>query len=469
MCHCVGRGKLELVVQELWPSVRAKASHSLAVGSTILALAVVCMLSGCGTSVTRGSGGLASGSDTASELGARSDTELGRKLNGQHQLIVANTSLNVGWLQQFYARHNFQPVWENHQAQANALIDAIMRTGDQGLDPDWFHARLLRQNSELSSIDRDLLLSDAFLSYADALARGVVPPERRGDDEVLTPEPISVAAAVDDALTRPDPAAEIDALAPTTPTYKALLQALKTEQSRNVIDGSRLRTIVVNLERQRWLPRQLPADRVWVNVADERLVSYRANNPVFSTRVVVGEDVKINQSPEFSTKIDAVFYNPPWVIPRDIAAKEILPKAKLDPNYLATNHMVALPCGEVEQLPGPDAGLGFIMFDMPNHFDVYLHDTPDRDIFSRTNRRLSHGCIRVQHPRELAALLMSQPISEIDAGIEKGDTTRNDLPVPVAVFVVYETAFVDTHGTLQFRPDFYRRDAAIWNRMQRSH
>lgn len=468
MCRCIGRGKLELVVQELLPSVRAKASQSLAVGSTILALAVVCMLSGCGTSVTPGSGGLASGSDTASELGARSDTELGNKLNGQHQLIVANTSLNVGLLQQFYARHNFQPVWENHQAQANALIDAIMGAGDQGLNPDWFHAKLLRQNSNLSSIDRDLLLSDAFLSYADALARGVVPPERRGDDEVLKPEPIDVAAAVDNALTRPDPAAAIDALAPTTPTYTALLQALKTEQFRNGVHGSRLHTIVVNLERQRWLPRSLPADRVWVNVADEQLVFYSADNPVFSTRVVVGEDIKINQSPEFSTKIDAAYYNPPWVIPSDIAAKEILPKAKLDPNYLVANNMVALPGGEVEQLPGPDAGLGFLMFDMPNHFDVYLHDTPDRDIFSRANRRLSHGCIRVQNPRELAALLMNQPTSEIDAGIEKGGTTRNDLPVPVPVFVVYETAFVDTHGVLQFRPDFYQRDAAIWNQMQMS-
>jgi murein L,D-transpeptidase YcbB/YkuD len=106
---------------------------------------------------------------------------------------------------------------------------------------------------------------------------------------------------------------------------------------------------------------------------------------------------------------------------------------------------------------------------MPNRFDVYLHDTPDRDIFSRTNRRLSHGCIRVQNPRELAALLMGQSIGEIDAGIEKGGTTRNDLPVPVPVFVVYETAFVDSHGVLQFRPDFYRRDDAIWNQMQGSH
>ncbi len=82
--------------------------------------------------------------------------------------------------------------------------------------------------------------------------------------------------------------------------------------------------------------------------------------------------------------------------------------------------MVMLANGEVEQLPGPDAGLGLIMFDMPNRFDVYLHDTPDRDIFSRENRRISHGCIRVQNPRDFAALLMEQPIDAIDRGDRGG-------------------------------------------------
>ena len=128
--------------------------------------------------------------------------------------------------------------------------------------------------------------------------------------------------------------------------------------------------------------------------------------------------------------------------------------------------MVLLANGEVEQLPGPEAGLGLIMFDMPNRFDVYLHDTPDRYIFNRDNRRISHGCIRVQNPREFAALLTDQPIDAINQGIATGNTTRNDLPTPVPVFVVYQTAFVDTDGTLQFRPDFYNRDAAIWQSLQ---
>jgi murein L,D-transpeptidase YcbB/YkuD len=230
-----------------------------------------------------------------------------------------------------------------------------------------------------------------------------------------------------------------------------------------------VRKIVVNLERQRWLPRPLPADRVWVNVADERLVLYRADQPVFSTKVIVGQDVEHNQSPEFHTMIEATVYNPPWVIPADIAAAEYQPKIDRDPDYLTRNNMVMLPNGEMEQLPGPDAGLGLLMFDMPNRFQVYLHDTPDKQFFSRDNRRISHGCIRLEKPREFAALLMQQPVDAIDQAIAMGSTTRKNLPAPVPVFVVYETAFVDTDGALQFRPDFYKRDAGIWQQLQRGH
>lgn len=398
------------------------------------------------------------------------NTDLHGLIDGARELVVSGARLNVGLLRRFYARHDFDPVWATRRAQANSLMVAVLRAGDQGLNPELFHATRLRNGATLSPLQREVLLSDAFLSYADALARGAVPVEHRRGNESLTPEPIDVAAVLDEAADSHNPSEVIEALAPTTPTYQALRQALRQYRSGSPASDkattTRLRTIEVNLERQRWLPRLLPANRAWVNVADERLILYRADQPVFSTRVVVGEDVERNQSPEFYATIGASFYNPPWVVPADIARAEILPKLSHDPDYLNRNKMVMLTNGEVEQLPGPDAGLGLIMFDMPNRFDVYLHDTPDRDVFSRDNRRISHGCIRVQNPREFAALLMDQPIDAINRGIATGNTSRNDLPTPVPVFVVYHTAFVDTGGMLQFRPDFYNRDAAIWRSLQ---
>ena len=401
----------------------------------------------------------------------QANTELRTRIGDTPDLVVAGAQLNVALLQRFYARHGFEPVWTARPAQTQSLVDAVMRAGDQGLNPNLFHADLLRHTAALPPTERDLVLSDAFLTYADALARGAVPVERRSGDEVLAPEPTDVPALLDAAVDSPDPGAAIDALAPRTPTYLALRKALRTYRpgaaSGNAIATNRVRTIEVGLERQRWLARPLPADRVWVNVAAQQVALYRGGRPIFSARVVVGEDVRRNQTPEFRATIDASFFDPPWVVPADIVTAEILPKIERDPKYLARNHMIMLAGGEAEQLPGPDAGLGLIMFDMPNRFDVFLHDTPDRFIFNRDNRRISHGCIRVQNPRELGALLLQEPLNRINQGIAIGSTTRHDLPTPVPVFVVYETVFLDAGDTLQFRPDFYQRDAKIWQELER--
>ncbi len=426
----------------------------------MIAVAAACALAACG---------IVPLPDTDDSWMQHADTDLGMRLEGAP--AIAGERLNIALLRRFYARHGFEPVWTNRQAQVRSLLDAVARAGDQGLDPEMFHAHLLRHGTHLTPLDRDVLLSDAFLSYADALARGAIPVERRRTDEILTPEPVDVAAALDAAIDSPDPGAAIETLAPTTRTYLALRQALRKYRSgpaaghKDTTD--RLRTIDVNLERQRWLPRALPADRAWVNVANQQLVLYSADRPIFSTRVVVGEDVRHNQTPEFRATIDASFFNPPWVIPKDIVTAEILPKIKHDPNYLARNKMIMLAGGEAEQLPGPEAGLGLLMFDMPNQFDVYLHDTPERNIFNRENRRISHGCIRVQNPRDFAALVLQQPIDRINQGIAMGGTTRHQLPTPIPVFVVYQTAFLETNGALQFRPDFYHRDADIWQQLER--
>jgi murein L,D-transpeptidase YcbB/YkuD len=401
---------------------------------------------------------------------APANTELRQLIEDGSRSVLPGERLNVELLRRFYARHGFAPVWGTRQSQAEALINAVMRADDQGLDPELFHADLLRSSATLPTPDRELLLSNAFLSYADALARGALPVERRRDDEVLTPEPIDVAAVLDTALDSPDPAAVIEALAPTTPTYRLLRQALHDVRAGLPVGGAvggktavtRLREIEVNLERERWLPRQLPADRVWVNAADQRLVLYREGQPAFATRVIVGQDERRHQSPEFQASIEGIWFNPPWTIPDEIATNEIMPQVKRDPTYLARHGMVMLPDGGLQQLAGANSGLGQLLFDMRNRFDVYLHDTPSRNLFGRDDRRISHGCIRVEDPQKLAALLMQQPIDAIQETIAAPGTVRKDLPKSVPVFVVYETAFADADGKLQFRADIYGRDGEIW-------
>jgi murein L,D-transpeptidase YcbB/YkuD len=397
---------------------------------------------------------------------AHGDTELGKLLDSGPELTVAGERVNIALLRRFYARHRFAPVWTDRQKQADALTDAVTHAGDYGLSGERFHANVLHSSETLPSLDRELLLSDAFLSYADALARGVMPIEHRPDDQALAPEPVDVTATLDAAIDDPDPAAALEALAPATPTYRLLRLALQNVHTDNPVGGrtatNRLREIAVNLERERWLPRRLPPDRVWVNVADERLVLYRDDRPVFTTKVIVGQDERRNQSPEFQTMIKGITFNPPWNIPEDIATNEILPKANGDPDYLEKHNMVRLPNGVLQQRAGPNGALGHFLFDMQNRFDVYLHDTPSKDLFTRDNRRISHGCIRVENMRELAALLMKQSVEDIDQTTATGETTDKNLPEPVPVFVVYQTAFADADGKLQFRPDAYGRDAQVW-------
>ena len=384
--------------------------------------------------------------------------------------VVAGETLDGALLRRFYTRRDFEPVWTTRQAEARAFKAAVLRARDHGLDPDLFHADLLRRMESFPPDRRELLLTHAVLTYAEALAFGAVPPSRRKDREALKREPVDVTEVLHEALDGPDPVAAIEVLAPQTPTYQALRDALQHQRNslrpdRNRVN--RLRVIEANLERQRWLPRELPADRVWVNVPDQQLILYRDDRPVFVTRVVVGEATDRKQSPEFHTVIESALFNPPWIIPNDIVEADIRPMLKQDPLYLVKNKITLLPNGDAKQAPGPQAGLGAVMFEMPNRFDVYLHDTPDKEAFSRDNRRLSNGCIRVQNPLELAALLMDEPMEAIQKKVATGDTQRKSLPEPVPVFLLYHTAQASPGRDVDIRPDFYGRDEALWLRLQK--
>ena len=364
---------------------------------------------------------------------------------------VAGERLNVELLRRFYARRGFAPVWETRQAQANSLMDAISRAGNHGLAPELFlHADLLRSPATLPALERELLLSNAFLSYADALARGAVPVERRRDDETLTPEAVDVAAALDAAIGSPDPAAVIEGLAPATPTYRMLRQALQDKTAT-----TRLREIRVNLERERWLPRPLPADRVWVNVADGRLVLYRDDQPVFSTRVIVGMTERRNQSPELQTSIDGILVQPTLERPEGHRRRDAGEGPARPDLSGAAQH------GRAARWRAAAARGGHLSartVDVPHEEPV--RRLPARYAVKKSVRPrrppLQSWLHRVEDPRKLAALLMRQPIEAIDKSIATGSTNWGALPKPVPVFVVYETAFADGDGRVAISRGYLR-------------
>ena len=474
---------------------------------------------------------------TASPNPVPGDSDIKTRLDAAGALTIGGEPVHAALLRKFYAGHNYQPVWGSQQAQATALWHAVLNASDQGLDPDLFHVAAFAKTA-LSPTEREMLLSDAFLGYADALARGAYPSEARPDDQDLSPGSVDVVAALDAAIASANPEATINALAPNTPAYDGLhrayqsylalvkaggwphvpetqtpdrfrllqqrlsvegflrtgyatnvfdeetVQALKKFQERyglepadgklgtatlvelNVPAEARARQIAVNLERLRWVARDIPGDRVWVNTASASLELFRAGMATFTTRVVVGETDK--QTPEFQAQIVSLLYNPPWNIPYGIVQKEITPLLEADPDYLDKHHMTMRDNGSIQQEAGPYSALGRLKFEMPNKFDVYLHDTPLRSYFALANRRLSHGCVRVQNPRQLGSLLTGISEDDISKAISTGVTNRRNLPEPIAVFIVYQTAFIDDGGTLEFRRDVYQRDGAIAQRLTHS-
>jgi L,D-transpeptidase YcbB len=416
--------------------------------------------------------------------------ELKGRLDQPGKLMVTGERMHEQLLRRFYAVHGYQIVWSDRSAEAGQLWKAVQRAGDQGLDPSLFHsAAITERGPALSPVERDLLLSDAFLSYADALSRGAMPIESRVDDEDLIPEPVDIVGVLDAAIASPNPARLIEALAPSSPEYSAMRRTyaeyramLETGSPVNASDArkkperrptegraaaeKRVRQLAINLERLRWLTRIIPPDRVVVNAAIARLQLFRDNHPVFTTRVVVGETDK--QTPEFQATISDILFNPPWNVPRSIAQKEILPRLAGDPDYLSRHHMRWRSGGGIQQEAGPYSALGRLKFEMTDRYDVYLHDTPLKSLFESASRMMSHGCVRVENPRVLAALLLEQSPEAIDKGIAAGSTNRRALPTPLPIFIVYQTAVVESDGSIQYHSDPYDRDDEIWQHLTRS-
>lgn len=238
----------------------------------------------------------------------------------------------------------------------------------------------------------------------------------------------------------------------------------------NVPVQDRLLQMRANLERWRWVPRTLPTLRVEVNTADAMLELFDGKSASMTMRAIVGRAGKA--TPMFADDIRAVVFNPPWNVPADIAAKEIWPKIRKDPGYRAREGFVERPGGGLQQLPGPRCALGVVKFDLSNSFGVYLHDTPAHGLFALDHRALSHGCMRLADPTDLAKRILaadpSWPETAIDLAILSGKTTRAPLRAPVPVYVFYWTAFVDDDGQLQFRPDIYGWDKTLAAMMARA-
>ncbi len=233
----------------------------------------------------------------------------------------------------------------------------------------------------------------------------------------------------------------------------------------NVPAQDRVHQIMANMERWRWLPSELPAKRIQVNIAAAVLTVFEGDAPIASMKAVTGRPG--NETPMLQSKIHSIVLNPPWNVPAGIAAKELFPKGEA---YLKRNNYKIIGTGanrRLQQQPGPTSALGRYKFDFPNAYAVYLHDTPSQSTFASFSRLASHGCVRLEKPGPLAQLLLRndpawQP-EQIQAALDKGDTLRVNLQEQdqVAVYLLYWTAFASANGTMNFRGDPYGWDKML--------
>ena len=238
----------------------------------------------------------------------------------------------------------------------------------------------------------------------------------------------------------------------------------QTVRSLNVPATYRLGQVAGNLERYRWLPRTLGSRYLLVNVPAFRVEGYENGQKTIEMKVIVGQEYEDRATPVFSDSMETVVFRPYWFVTPDIQAKEMEPKIAADPGYLARGNYEYFSEGgqqRIRQRPGEKNSLGLVKFLFPNDFNIYLHDTPDDELFAKDVRAFSHGCIRLEKPAELAEWVLGWDAGKVADAMHSGPDNRSvKVPAKIPVYIAYFTAYM-RDGQLHYGNDLYSRDGSL--------
>lgn len=369
----------------------------------------------------------------------------------------------------FYEKHQFLPAWidvDRPTPRMKELVRQLRTSEAHGLDPHRYGIVRFEQamrdgESKLTGVrfrlhdvpELDLKLTYAYVNYAADLLGWSTSPRDVTKNWLVSPRNDDLAARLDDAVRGDRVRQTLEDLAPSHPQYSGLQAALERERQAPTGHADVIR---LNLERWRWTPRDLGDRYILVNVPAYQLQVVEGEKPVLAMRVIVGKPD--TPTPLFSDEMTYVVFSPYWNIPENILREETLPRVARDPEYLVRNNIEVvsgrsvLDPGSIDwadaestrglrfrQGPGPENALGLVKFIFPNHFNVYLHDTPGDRLFNRPSRTLSHGCIRVEKPVTLAEyVLRDQPqwtneriVRAMKAQSEQAVTLKKSLRVHI--------------------------------------
>jgi murein L,D-transpeptidase YcbB/YkuD len=477
-------------------NVKTPASMILGTLGVFLGLAMA-------TAACRGEG---SGSrvDAAADAALAATLEAGAK--HPPAFVGHDDSAHHVWQEErrFYTQNGQHLVWSDGRrprSQADGLLRALGAADREGLDPADYHVDALRSRRQsfdaAHAADVDLELTYAYLSYAWDLTHGTSDPEDLDPHWHAVQRDVDLHAALQNGLDENRIEESLERLAPAAPQYQGLKHQLARYRAMTPQGGSpsnpanlanpanpgnaeAVRLIAINMDRWRWLPDDLGSRYVMVNIPAFHLDVVENGRSVLGMNVVTGKPD--SPTPVLADRMTYVVFSPYWNIPPDIVRNETLPHALKDPAYLERNNIEIVRGGSTDatpvdpstvdwnavaadirfrQRPGKGNSLGLVKFVFPNHFNVYLHDTPAPALFERIERDFSHGCVRIEQPRELAKYVLSdQPEwtdEKIDQAMQAGTERTVTLKQPLPVYLVYFTAW-EQNGAVQFAKDVYGHD-----------
>lgn len=399
-------------------------------------------------------------------------------------------------IEAFYQLHKLQPVLVRRfmaEGQLDTLLSRLEESEEHGLDPElFFTAGLKKMKNRLSNkktgnvlskyrdtVELELNVASSLLKYSNALQFGLTDPLKIYKEyfaETVRPD----STFMMQVLEHKELKGYLDSIQPKTGQYLALQAALKAQvQAPEKTISQTGELLKLNLERLRWKNRPPGLKYVRVNIADFSLDVIDKGKLVLRMKVCVGEAAR--QTPQLSSMIYSVQVNPVWNIPESIARNEIIKYASRDKYYLANNSINVFKNGKrvwdleaidwvkaepgsysFKQRPGMKNSLGKIKFLFKNESSVYLHDTPVKSAFNQKNRAISHGCVRVEKPLELAFVLFGKgpKYDQVKNAMQSGYPREKyiGLPTAIPISIAYYTALADQQGKVIFNKDIYGLD-----------
>ena len=421
--------------------------------------------------------------------------EIGLKLKDP-TLRKGAASDDLAALEAFYAERSGAPLWitpMGFTARAQALIAEIQNAGNWGLPADAFDlpaASDLPATTEAQAVD-EIKLALAVLKYARYAKCGRVSPGKISNLFDQKPELSNPKTVLTEIAASPAPAAYLTSLHPKHAQFESLRKLLikyvanAKARGRKPMADPAIQRLIVNMERWRWMPADLGSYYVWNNVPSFVTRVMKGGKSIYVEKVIVGQPKYA--TPLFSANMRSIEFNPDWTVPDTIKFEDLAPRLRQgsadgtrDISILTSNKLSVSYQGKpvnaatvdwrranirqytFTQEPGPDNVLGVLKFNFPNRHAIYMHDTIQPELFSETERTLSHGWIRVRQPDRLAVLLLGEDKGwspqQVKDMLAKGKNSGVSLSKPVPVHLTYFTAVIDAQGKLQTFADVYGLD-----------